>query len=295
MKIIASARIRSGDLSLYKRDPILGEYGIDWDKNEFWWEIDSCSPILDRVCELSHQVNGVKFHVRTEFTKKEFDSVELFQLRAASEGLADTAADQDAYRNYIHQLEYHRCIPDTGIRIMDKYYLSRVRVKPDANSIYSALGSYIASRGACEIMERENISGLRFGPVCHPKTEIPHDSVRVLIPANIMPPCKKDQSVCMCSTPTDGMNSYGLCGSISYSKESTEAAQDYNCMCEPIGAWNFGLIIVRKRLMEIFKSHKIKGARFQPVLDTSTPLYAKYHAEHQRLLEKIQSNPMNKW
>ncbi len=294
MKIIASARI-SVNRPLFTHDPILNGYGIDWDKVKSWWEIDSRSPILDRVCELSYQVGGVRFHIRTEFTKKEFDSVELFQLRAANEGLPYVDDDFVANCKYIDQLEYHRLIPDTGVRIMDKYYLSRVRVKPDANSIYSALDSYIASRGACEIMARENISGLHFGPVCHPKTEIPHDNVRVLIPTHIMPPCEKDQSVCMCSTPTDGMNSYGLCGSISYSKESTEAAQDYNCMCEPIGAWNFGLIIVRKRLMEIFKSHKIKGARFQPVLDTSTPLYAKYHAEHQRLMEKIQSNPMNKW
>lgn len=294
MKINVRVQIKVAARSLFMRDSILKD-AIDWSKDFFWWEADASSPILDRVIELAHQVDGLTFQVRTELTKKELESVSLYEMYPTKGDPTMSDADHMANFKYIDSLERICFKPNDGVRILDRFYLSNVKVKPDANSIYPAFDCFMATQDVCSIFEEEELSGLKFGPVSNSKTEAPSDKVQLLVPTHIMPECVQDQSVRVHSVTPQGTNSYGVAGCISYSPEVTKMAKDFNCSCESYGGVDVGTTIVSKRFVDVVQRHEIKGARFYPVLDTTTALYATYHVAHQHFIQKLQNNPMNRW
>lgn len=299
MKILVNVSIRDRHKSLYKNDKMLIDV-VDGDK--FWLEFDSSSQILNRVLELGREFGGLSFHVRSEFTKKEFDSVALYLLRVTRGELAESIADEMENAKYINSLKSFPPSSKTGVRILERYYLSSINVKPDANSIYAASDAFMATQDVCKTLDAERISGLRFGPVCHPNTGIPQKVVSLLIPTNILPLCEHDQSVTIMTLderdrPTTvsvcpELNSHMLRGCISYSPEATKSASDFNCTCEAFGGLDIGQTIVSRRFVDVVKQHNIKGVRFLPVLDTSTPLYAKYRALFQPLADNLSKIPL---
>lgn len=291
MKLIVAVEVSSEVADLFAQDKVLCAAG--WSRDLYWWGVDSRSPLLERILDVTQQI-GTGFRLRGELSKSEWDTVGLYKLQATKSGLALSSADERANVKYIASLAYLHRGGGCGIRVMERFYLSRVRVRPNANSMYPAFDAWMATVDVCDALMASGISGLAYGPVLHPATNQAYEQVRLLVPTNVLDPCISDQSVMPHTPHPDGISFHKTTGFVSYSPSVISSAQDFNCSCEAIGSFGLGATIVSRRFRETVGQHKIKGIDFAPVLDSSTSLYAAYHAEHSRVMAMIQANPLNR-
>ncbi len=294
MKIIVRVSIGYQMRNIFALDPLLCTK-LDWDAPGSWQEMSGQSPVLERVIDLSHQTDGLRFQVFADFSKKEVESVSLYLMRPTREDIAMTAEEQTANYEYFESLKYRRFNSELAVKVVGKIFASAAKLRTDIDNIYTAFGCYLATENVSQVFTNEQVTGLSLGSVIDLKSISSNRKLGLLVPSNVLPACAPDGSVVVHTVHPDEIKSHRVVGCISYSSDITQSAMDFNCTGEAFGAIDLGEIIVSKRFRDMVKTFKIKGVQFSPVLDTSTQLYAEYHSKLQYVMERLRSNPANKW
>ena len=291
MKIIVSIHIGLDARPLLANDSLLRD-SVDWANMKYWAVFESDSPILARILVVTHNIVAISFRISTVWAKKELDGAILYLLHPTKGDLPLSDADQIANDTHINKLPYRHIRQGTGVRIVDKFYISSLKkMKPDC-AIHFVFDCYFANKDAYNILANESLTGIHFGPVISQATGEVLDQLHLFTAPNILPPATDDGSIIV-HTNSNQLESYRIQGCISYPKETISSALDFNCTCEAFGAFDFGLIVVSKNFKNAIEKNKIKGIGFTPVLDASSQLYAEYIKAYKTLTSQILNNPLN--
>jgi len=123
-----------------------------------------------------------------------------------------------------------------------------------------------------QMIESQELTGCELWPIISPKTKKKHEEVYQLHINSFMPPMSAETSIiksgvnaCEC-----GKTGYMLEGLAYYTKDSLQNTTDFNKTSEWLGGGHgsWQLIIVQKAFYNMYKSHKLKGIRFEPVFVT---------------------------
>lgn len=254
-------------------------------------EIDADSEAFQHFLELTSNCEGSWFNPICEFSRREIDSANWFQLDCRK----TLAENQRDYACNSAHFEAGKPLPTASgrrVRILDKIALSRVSpLKPNmVAGVDQWTTEFVVGEAVTAVFEQENLTGYSLRPVLHSKTQDPHEGVWHLCSDSFMPPAVLDRT----TPPGDDVETLRELGCLVYDfSNNALPATDFNRTAEAWSGCGMPLWVVSPRVKECFTHHKLKGWAFRPVLEKGSELHEQYLQAWDRLFDQVSSNPRN--
>lgn len=255
-------------------------------------------PVLPRLLAAGEATRGFWIGGQAVFTQSEL--AEFSHFEAVCRYVVRATAKDDEFNH----AAYERSEPvDAGgnqpVKIPRRFALTTISMKPNMiGNIGEWTGEYVVGDAFAQVIAETGLTGYDLAPIVAQRTRIEHLAYRQLFCDRLLPLSNLDCSV----ESVPGVARLGtddrlrLLGNLSYAPESLERTHDFNRTAEPWGgAWGQPAWVVSKRVVELFKTKKLKGWAFRPVLVTGTAIYRDYLEQWTRLCRLIADHPKSKF
>ena len=214
----------------------------------------------------NHKIDFTEF-TEIVYSKKEIDSAEF--LRIIPNVYCGYPQPEDSYQDISYDLQ-SKC-PKCSNGILQKAPLQMLKPQMGNNDVAGIhwIDELVITDKLKNLIEKESLSGFEIWPIIDAKRKIPCNGVYQLFIVGKMPPMSSKASIiraegiepCECRK-----KGYMLKEIPIYNNNSLNNVKDFNKTFEWLGGLveTSQLIIVKKRIYDLFMNNKIKGVRFEP-------------------------------
>ena len=254
-----------------------------------WIKTTFESAEFTRMLELTSNTAGMSIRVFPKLSSRELEQISLYAL--APHKTLDLSLDANELNfDYLYSLPFYEGERRCEIKIPEMLFVDKANI-PERGFGMPEGGPemFLMHQSTCNVLKHEALTGFDAFPARSVSGDIYKDIV-VMKVTNVMPPAVKDETRALHTHKYSFRNSVAkklkIGGAVSYSHGDIMLSKDVNFSCEQIW-WNMGGTIVSRRFKECFRKHKLKGLKFEPVLDASTDLYRSYLTKWSELVNMI--------
>lgn len=249
-------------------------------------------PVLARILEAGDAADGFWLHAESVFSTPELKGVTHFELVNRS---AVQETDKDYQANFA-VMEGAPLIDAGGeggpIRLVAGLCLTRIRLKPNmVGSIGDWTAEYAIGSAVAQVFGEAGLTGFALRPLTNPTTGFPYEEYSQIFSEALMEPAIIDFSVQrVLSRHKEEDGALRHLGCLCYNDAALIDRPDFNRTAEPWAGW-FGWPswVVSARVMKLFKSSKLRGWHFRPVLASESDVYPQYLALWRLLVDTVGS------
>ncbi|MBK6689022.1 MAG: hypothetical protein IPG45_31430 [Deltaproteobacteria bacterium] len=247
--------------------------------------VSVADPRLPRIMEAVDAAGGVWVSGEAVFLPAELAAATHFEAVCR---LVVREMDRDAE---VNRATVQRSPPiDAGgfrsIRLVQGLVLSKIRMKPNViGAIGEASGEYLVGEAVSRALKAAGCTGYTLLPITDPKHDAEWREYHHLYGESLLPPVVADCTIQRIRSPypeEDG--TLRALGCLSYRPEDLDQRPDFNRTAEPWGghsgapSW-----VVSARVPTMFKTLRLRGWAFRPVLVQGSELHRKYLAQWEQL------------
>ena len=236
---------------------------------------DAAGPVLPKLLALA-EGEPVSFLRDLQCTPAELDASRHFEAVCRS-SIGQSRADSKATMAAYHMDSLHPTASRWAVRLPQRIYLSKPVAEGAISHVDEWTGEYVVGSQLAELLRASGLTGFELRPVLSHKTHEAQATGHHLVARALLPAALEDATTFETfdegprqpSTP----RRYGL---LSYAAGALANSPDLARTAEPWGAWRTPAWIAGQRARGWFEQAKVRGWKFQPVLEAGSRL----HAEH---------------
>lgn len=252
--------------------------------------VDVEDPVFARILKAGDAAAGFSLHAEAVFSTPELKGVTHFELVNRS-AVEETDKDYEANE----ALREATAIIDAGgeggpVRLVSGFSLNKIRLKPNmVGSIGGARAEFLIGSAVAQVFETAGLTGFSLRPITNSRTQLAYEEYSQIFSEALMAPAIIDCSVQRIGTRDKEFDG-GLrhLGCLAYHASALAHRPDFNRTAEPWAGWDgWPSWVVSARVKELFKSSKLRGWHFRPVLTSESDIYSQYLALWRKLLEAV--------
>lgn len=247
-------------------------------------------PVFARILKAGDAGAGFWVHAEPVFSTPELKGVTHFELVNRS-AVEETDKDYEANE----ALRERTAIIDAGgeggpVRLVSGFSLRKIRLKPNTvGSIGGARAEFLIGSAVAQVFEKAGFTGFSLRPITNSRTGLAYEEYSQIFSEVLMAPAIIDCSVQRVRTRDkefDGRLRH--LGCLAYHASALTQRPDFNRTAEPWAGWDgWPSWVVSARVMKLFKSSKLRGWQFRPVLTSDSDVYSQYLALWRKLVEPV--------
>jgi hypothetical protein len=249
------------------------------------YPMDVEDPLLERILEEGERSNGFWVGGESVYSMADLCACTHFEAvcrKIVRESRQDFAAN-DALRARTPLRFAGGAEP---IRLLAGVSLTRIPLKPNmVGSVGEWTQEYVLGAGVVKAFRDAEFTGAAFLPVTNPRTGTAHERFAHLFTESLLPTAVMDESVERIRSQfkeEDGALRH--LGCLGYDPAALVGRADFNRSAEPWGgSHGWPSWVVSARVMEVFKTARLRGWHFRPVLTRGSDIYAQYLERWRRL------------
>lgn len=231
---------------------------------------------LDEFLRAASKIGSFDLNPWMTFTRADVSRARFLRIRPRKV-TEESDDDYETMRRRFDDLPWIGDDPMHRCRLPQEISLSRIKLKPDQVSVVGQwTAEYIVPNAVRRIFEEAALTGVEFRPIINTQSGAAFDDFAHLYTDHLLASRIIDVASPEIPSSHPEEQGYDVMGCLCYDAATLGDALDFNRTGESNVAFEFPEWIVSAKVRDVFAANKLKGWKFEPVLEAESDPFDDY-------------------